>query len=112
MSISVCWMRKFICSASARMKRNSVLCRRQDITDDIYQSVIHHLHIGMSEYEISALLQYYAISAGAAQMSFETIVGTGERSALPHGRPTGRKIRAHEPILMDFGIQYKIISLI
>ena len=40
-------------------------------------------------------------------MSFETIVGTGERSALPHGRPTGRKIRAHEPILMDFGIQYK-----
>ena len=43
----------------------------------------------------------------AAQMSFETIVGTGERSALPHGRPTGRKIRAHEPILMDFGIQYK-----
>jgi len=78
-----------------------------DITDDIYQRVIHHLHIGMSEYEISALLQYYAISAGAAQMSFETIVGTGERSALPHGRPTGRKIRAHEPILMDFGIQYK-----
>ena len=65
------------------------------------------VHIGISEYEISALLQYYAISAGAAQMSFETIVGTGERSALPHGRPTGRKIRAHEPILMDFGIQYK-----
>lgn len=78
-----------------------------DITDDIYQKVLHRLHIGMSEYEISALLQYFAISAGAAQMSFETIVGTGERSALPHGRPTGRKIRAHEPILMDFGIQYK-----
>ena len=40
-------------------------------------------------------------------MSFETIVATGERTALPHGRPTSRKVKAHEPILMDFGIQYK-----
>ena len=78
-----------------------------DITDEIYARVLKELYIGMSEYEISALLQYFAIKAGAQQMSFETIVGTGERSAMPHGRPTGRKIKAHEPILMDFGIQYK-----
>lgn len=77
------------------------------ITDEIYARVLAQLHIGMSEYEISALLQYYAIAAGAQQMSFETIVGSGERSALPHGRPTARKIKAHEPILMDFGIQYQ-----
>lgn len=77
------------------------------ITDEIYAKVLQHLHVGMSEYEISALLQYYAICAGAQQMSFETIVGTGERSALPHGRPTARKIKVHEPILIDFGIQYE-----
>lgn len=77
------------------------------ITDEIYAKVLQHLHVGMSEYEISALLQYYAIRAGAQQMSFETIVGTGERSALPHGRPTARKIKSHEPILIDFGIQYE-----
>ena len=78
-----------------------------DITDEIYARVLKELYIGMSEYEISALLQYFAIKAGAQQMSFDTIVGTGERSAMPHGRPTNRKIKAHEPILMDFGIQYK-----
>ncbi len=77
------------------------------ITDEIYKNVIHRIHLGMSEYEISALLQYYAISNGAQQMSFDSIVATGERTALPHGRPTGRKVTAHEPILMDFGIQYK-----
>lgn len=77
------------------------------ITDEIYAKVLTHLHIGMSEYEISALLQYYAIAAGASQMSFDTIVGSGERSAMPHGRPTNRVIKAHEPILMDFGIQYQ-----
>lgn len=77
------------------------------LTDEIYKNVINRIHLGMTEYEISALLQYYAISNGAQQMSFETIVATGERTALPHGRPTSRKVKAHEPILMDFGIQYK-----
>ena len=61
----------------------------------------------MSEYEISALVQYYSIASGAQQMSFDTIVATGERTALPHGRPTSRKVKAHEPIMIDFGIQYQ-----
>ena len=76
------------------------------ITDEIYQKVIEHIHVGMSEYEISALVQYYSIASGAQQMSFDTIVATGERTALPHGRPTSRKVKAHEPIMIDFGIQY------
>lgn len=76
------------------------------ITDEIYHEVIKHIHIGMSEYEISALVQYYSIKAGAQQMSFDTIVATGERTALPHGRPTSRTVKAHEPIMIDFGIQY------
>ena len=42
------------------------------ITDEIYQKVIDHIHAGMSEYEISALVQYYSIAAGAQQMSFDT----------------------------------------
>ena len=53
------------------------------ITDEIYQKVIEHIHVGMSEYEISALVQYYSIASGAQQMSFDTIVATGERTALP-----------------------------
>ena len=77
------------------------------ITDEIYQKVIEHIHLGMSEYEISALVQYYSIASGAQQMSFDTIVATGERTALPHGRPTSRKVKAHEPIMIDFGIQYQ-----
>lgn len=78
-----------------------------EITDEIYNNVVNRIHIGMTEYEISALLQYYCISSGAQQMSFDTIIATGERTALPHGRPTDRKVKAHEPIMMDFGMQYK-----
>ena len=76
-----------------------------DLTDEIYKKVIERIHIGMSEHEISALVQYYAIASGAQQMSFDTVVSSGERTALPHGRPTSRKVKAHEPIMIDFGIQ-------
>lgn len=77
------------------------------LTDDIYAKVVQQIKVGMTEYEISALVQYYAIAAGAQQMSFDTVVSSGERTALPHGRPTSRKVKAHEPIMIDFGIQYE-----
>lgn len=76
-----------------------------DVADDVYAKVLEHLHIGMTEYEISALVHYYSIAAGAEAMSFDTIVATGERSALPHGRPTMRTVNEGEPILIDFGVQ-------
>lgn len=76
-----------------------------DVADDVYAKVLEHLKVGMTEFEISALIHYYSIAAGAEAMSFDTIVATGERSALPHGRPTARRIQAHEPILIDFGVQ-------
>ena len=75
------------------------------LTDDIYAKVLQHIKIGMTEYEISALLQYYAISKGATQMSFDTIVSSGPRTAFPHARPTERQIKRNEPIMIDFGVQ-------
>ena len=75
-------------------------------TDEIYENVIKNIRVGMSEYEICALVQYYSFACGAQQMSFDTIVSSGERTALPHGRPSARKVKAHEPIMIDFGIQY------
>lgn len=81
--------------------------RAVDITDEIYEEVVAALHVGMTEFEISALLQYHAIRRGAQQMSFDTIVGTGPRSVMPHGRPTARAIQPHDAVLIDFGIQYQ-----
>ena len=79
--------------------------RAVDLADDIYAKVVDRLHVGMTEHEIGALVQYYAFAAGAEAMSFDTIVATGPRAAMPHGRPTGRTVGVHEPILIDFGVQ-------
>lgn len=80
--------------------------RAVDLTEEIYQEVLFELHIGMTEFEISALLHYHAIRRGAQRMAFDTIVCTGPRSALPHGRPTARAVERGDAVLIDFGIQY------
>jgi Xaa-Pro aminopeptidase len=40
---------------------------------------------------------------GADCPSFDTIVASGPRAALPHAVPTNRKIKDGETIIMDFG---------
>lgn len=77
------------------------------ITDNIFEEVLKHIRVGVTENEISAWLHYYSLKAGASKMSFDPVITSGERTALPHGRATDRKIKKHEPIMIDFGIEYK-----
>ena len=44
---------------------------------------------------------------GAASVSFETIVASGERSALPHGKASDRVLKSGEFVKFDFGAYYK-----
>jgi Xaa-Pro aminopeptidase len=59
---------------------------------------------GMTEVEVAAELEHQARLAGAEGMSFETIVASGERSALPHGRATGTKLPKRGFVTLDFGV--------
>ena len=49
-------------------------------------------------------------SKGATSSSFETIVASGERSALPHGVASDRMIGNNEFVKLDFGAYYKGIA--
>ena len=78
-----------------------------EITDEVFSEVISEIKEGMTELEVSALLQYYALKKGASGMSFEPIVASGERGAMPHGRPTTKKLKKNEAITIDFGVVYQ-----
>ena len=58
----------------------------------------------MSEAELSPSPELAARRAGADGMSFETIVASGKRSALPHGRATSAKLPKRGFCTMDFGV--------
>lgn len=78
-----------------------------EITDEVFSEVISEIKEGMTELDVSALLQYYALKKGASGMSFEPIVVSGERGAMPHGRPTTKKLKKNEAITIDFGVVYQ-----
>src|SRR5712675_2324774 len=41
---------------------------------------------------------------GASGPAFETIVAFGERAALPHARPTAKRLRKNELVVLDLGV--------
>jgi Xaa-Pro aminopeptidase len=61
---------------------------------------------GRTELEVAAEIEAAMRRAGFTRPAFETIVASGPNSALPHARPTDRRIGAGEPTVLDFGGVY------
>ncbi|MDX2146487.1 MAG: Xaa-Pro peptidase family protein [Planctomycetota bacterium] len=61
---------------------------------------------GVTELELAARLEFEMKRRGSTQPSFETIVGAGATSALPHYRPGTRKLTSGRVVLIDFGASF------
>ncbi len=59
---------------------------------------------GATEVEVAAAMEFAARQAGADKMSFETIVASGPRSALPHGRASDQLIKPRGFVVCDWGV--------
>ena len=70
----------------------------------LFDAALIELISGATESHIALVLEQGAKRAGAEGMSFETIVASGPRSALPHGRATMAKLPRNGPVTLDFGI--------
>lgn len=70
----------------------------------LFAEVLPRMKAGTSEIEIAAGLEFAARMGGAEGMSFETIVASGQRSALPHGRATAAKLPRRGFVTLDFGV--------
>lgn len=70
----------------------------------LFEHVLGHIAPGITEAEVAAQLEFQARMAGAEAMSFEIIVASGKRSALPHGRATGAKLPRRGFVTLDFGV--------
>ncbi len=57
----------------------------------------------LTESRFAAALDHAMRVEGAEESAFETIVASGENSAKPHARPGDRRIRAGDPVVVDFG---------
>jgi Xaa-Pro aminopeptidase len=71
---------------------------------ELFDGMLTYLEAGLAESEVAATLEYAARLAGTEGMSFETIVASGERSALPHGRATNARLPKRGFVTLDFGV--------
>lgn len=74
-----------------------------DISARAFKKSIENFRFSESEKTWAAELAYNIISEGAIGESFDTIVASGHRGALPHGRASDKVIDESEPVIIDFG---------
>src|SRR5699024_5069414 len=75
-----------------------------EITEQGLAHIVNFVQVGMTEIEIKMELEFYLQSLGAEKMAFDTLVLTGENSALPHGVSGLRKVQKGDFLLFDFGV--------
>ena len=70
----------------------------------LFDRALEVLRPGVKETEVAAEMELAARRAGADAMSFPTIIASGARSALPHGRACDQPIARGAFVVCDFGV--------
>ncbi|WP_026961107.1 M24 family metallopeptidase [Alicyclobacillus herbarius] len=73
------------------------------IADAAFTYVLGVIRPGITEKEVALELELYMRRQGASGPSFETIVASGWRSALPHGVASDKVIETGDFVTLDFG---------
>lgn len=74
------------------------------LAGDVLTSAVKILKPGVRETEIGTEIEYQMRKRGASGPAFESIVAFGDRSALPHARPTAKRLRKNELVVLDLGV--------
>lgn len=77
------------------------------IADQTYEHITQYIQPGMKEIDVANELEMHMRSLGATSSSFDIIVASGFRSALPHGVASDKKIEKGDLVTMDFGALYQ-----
>lgn len=77
------------------------------VTDKVFAHILRFIRPGVRESELAAEMEHQMRRLGASGPSFETIVASGWRSALPHGVASDKKVAKGDMIVFDFGCIYQ-----
>ena len=81
-----------------------ILRRAARVGAGLFDVARRKIRPGVTEASVAAAMEAAAREAGAEGMSFETIVASGKRSALPHGRASQAKVPRRGFCILDFGV--------
>ena len=83
-----------------------IMKKAGEIADAAYEHIQSYIKPGVKEIEIANELEFFMRKQGATSSSFDMIVASGYRSALPHGVASEKEIQSGELVTMDYGALY------
>ena len=81
-----------------------VMRQAAKIGSEVMAEAIAWIRPGVSELDVAAEIDYRMRRKGATGPSFDTIVASGLRSALPHAHPTAKRLQKKELVVLDLGV--------
>ena len=88
-------------------KELDLLLKAASIADEAFVKLLEDIEPGRTERSLAGRLEYYMRALGSEKTSFDTIVASGARSALPHGMASDKVVAIGDFITFDFGAVYK-----
>ncbi|MDQ0256266.1 Xaa-Pro aminopeptidase [Evansella vedderi] len=85
----------------------SIIKEAVQIADAAFEHILSYIRPGVKEIDVSNELEFFMRKKGAVSSSFDIIVASGYRSALPHGVASDKVIESGELVTLDFGAYYK-----
>ena len=76
------------------------------ISDAAFSHILSYIRPGITEIDIANELEFYMRKLGASSSSFDMIIASGIRSAMPHGVATDKQIEKGDIITLDFGAYF------
>ena len=81
----------------------SYLRKACEISDYAFEEILKYIKPGVKEKDLAARLEYIMKTAGADGIGFDTILISGKKTSLPHGKPSDKLIEKGDFITMDYG---------
>ena len=75
----------------------------QIVCDNAYERLLGSIRTGMTERQIASLLDYYLMEFGSEGQPFPTSVLSGEKTVDPYLKPSDRKTREGDLVILEFG---------
>lgn len=85
----------------------SIIRKACSISDAAFLHILNFIKPGKTEIEVANELDFFMRKQGAKGVSFDTIVASGYRSAMPHGVASEKEIQMNELVTLDFGCYYQ-----
>lgn len=80
------------------------LSRAVELGDQAFKKATEDIRSGLTEKDIAWSIQEYAITHGASDLSFPSIVASGEHAALPHWRASDSELMSGSGVVIDMGV--------